>query len=45
MAFVHLGGEETQKGEGTCLGLLASKWETWDLEPGLFPKIPLLSTP
>lgn len=30
MAYLHLGGKEPQKGEGTCSGPLASKWQAWD---------------
>lgn len=45
MAFLHLGGKETQKGEGICSGLQLVKWQAWDLEPELSPKILLLNTP
>lgn len=42
--FFHLGGKETQKGKGLAPSLLTSKLQAWDLEPGFFPKMPLLNT-
>ena len=38
MASLHLGGKETQEGEGTSSGSLASKWQAWDLEARPLPK-------